>query len=217
MASLGGFSIGQTWKLVKTLARSDGRPPDLEAEFATLREKVPAPVLWMFGKTQSGKTSIIRYLTGAEDAAIGNGFRPCTRTSREYPFPTADVPVLTFIDTRGVDEPGYDPAEDITALDSRANLLVVTSRVADFAHGNVRDALRKVRAANPSRPVLLVLTCLHEPLLPAPHPVPYPFVTAPNAVPDALARLIAEQAKQFDGLVDRIVPVDLTKPEEGFP
>jgi uncharacterized protein (DUF697 family)/predicted GTPase len=183
-------------------------------------------VFWLFGKTQSGKTSLIRYLTGAEDAAIGSGFRPCTRTSREYPFPSADVPVLTFLDTRGVDEPGYDPAEDLAAFDSRAHLVVVTCRASDFAHGTVREALRKVRDANRKRPVLLVLTCLHEALLPAPHPTPYPFAplagpagqppATTGPVPDALARLIAEQAKQYDGLYDRIVPVDLTKPDEGF-
>lgn len=212
---------------MKRAFHSHGRPPDLEVEFAALREKLPAPVFWLFGKTQSGKTSLVRFLTGAEDAAIGSGFRPCTRTSREYPFPTQDVPVLTFLDTRGVDEPGYDPAEDIAAFDSRAHLLVVTSRVSDFAHGNLRHALEQVRKVNRSRPAVLVLTCLHEALLPEPHPVPYPFdplASKPGeppakigAVPEQLARLIDEQTKQFAGLVDRVVPVDLTKPEEGFP
>ena len=216
---LSGASLRDTWHVVRQLWRSDGRPPDLEAELARLRAKVPAPVFWLFGKTQSGKTSLIRYLTGAEDAAIGSGFRPCTRTSREYPFPAADVPILTFLDTRGVDEPGYDPAEDQAAFDGRAHLMVVTSRVRDFAHGGVREALAKIRAANRHRPVILVLTCLHEALLPAPHPVPYPFDPAApaGAIPADLAKAIAEQTKQFAGLVDRVVPVDLTKPDEGFP
>jgi len=40
---------------------------------------MPAPVIWLFGKVQSGKTSIIRALTGAERAQIGGGFKPCTR------------------------------------------------------------------------------------------------------------------------------------------
>jgi uncharacterized protein (DUF697 family)/predicted GTPase len=212
-----GAPLGDTWKLVRQLVRANGRPPDLEKELAGLRTRVPAPVFWLFGKTQSGKTSLVRFLTGAEDAAIGSGFRPCTRTSREYPFPTADVPVLTFLDTRGVDEPGYDPAEDIAAFDPRAHLLVVTSRVTDFAHGGVRDALRTIRDSNRSRPCVLVLTCLHEALLPDPHPTPYPFDAPGGAVPDKLARLIAKQTEEFAGLVDRVVPVDLTKPEEGFP
>lgn len=216
-----------TWGAVRGLARRlwapDSAPPDLDAELATLRAKVPAPVFWLFGKTQSGKSSLIKYLTGAEDAAIGSGFRPCTRTSREYPFPTAEVPVLTFLDTRGVDEPGYDPAEDIAAFHGRAHLVVVTCRITDFAHGGVRTALAKIRADNRSRPVVLALTCLHEIDPQNPHPVPYPFdplagvVPKPlGTVPDDLRRLVEKQATEFAGLVDRIVPIDLTRPEEGY-
>jgi uncharacterized protein (DUF697 family) len=201
-------------------------PPDLEPTFAELRSQVPTPVFWLFGKTQSGKTSIVRYLTGADDAAIGNGFRPCTRTSRMFPFPSEEAPLLTFLDTRGVDEPGYDPAEDIAAFDAQAHLLLVTSRVSDFAHGGVRDALAKIRDANRHRPVVLALTCLHEPHPQDQHPQPYPFdplavpagqppaVTA--AAPDDVLRLIREQTEQFEGLIDRVVPLDLTRPEEGY-
>lgn len=227
MASLFG---GSTWRqaagAVRRLWRANDPPPDLDAELAALRDRVPAPVFWLFGKTQSGKTSIIRYLTGAEDAAIGSGFRPCTRTSRKYPFPTADVPVLTFLDTRGVDEPGYDPAEDIAAFDPQAHLMVVTSRITDFAHGGVRAALQTIRRANPGRPVVLALTCLHEVNPADPHPAPYPFdplaaepgkpPAMPHPVPDNLARLVAKQTEQFAGLVDRVVPLDLTRPEEGY-
>jgi uncharacterized protein (DUF697 family) len=215
-----------TWGAVRGAARrlwSADAPPDLHAELASLRAKVPAPAFWLFGKTQSGKTSVVKFLTGAEDAAVGSGFRPCTRTSREYPFPTPEVPVLTFLDTRGVDEPGYDPAEDIAAFDARAHLMVVTCRITDFAHGGVRDALRKVRQANRSRPVVLALTCLHEIDPQNPHPTPYPFdplagvIPRPvGAVPDALFRLVSRQADEFAGLVDRIVPLDLTRPEEGY-
>lgn len=220
------FGVKRTWDVVRRLWRPDVVTLDLEKELEALRVKVPAPVFWLFGKTQSGKTSLIRYLTGAEDAAIGNGFRPCTRTSRVYPFPTPEVPVLTFLDTRGADEPGYDPAEDIAAFDAQAHLTIVTCRLTDFAHGGVRDALGKVRRANRKRPVVLALTCLHEPRPQDQHPQPYPFdplavkegeppaVTGP--VPDDVARLVREQTAQFEGLVDRVVPVDLTRPEEGY-
>ena len=219
------LGLTDTWKIVRRLWSGDV-PPDLEADLAALRLKVPAPTFWLFGKTQSGKTSLIRYLTGAEDAAIGNGFRPCTRTSRTYPFPTPEVPVLTFLDTRGVDEPGYDPAEDIAAFDAQAQLVIVTSRLTDFAHGHVRDALAKIRDANRSRPVVLALTCLHELDPQSQHPQPYPFdplavpAGEPPAVtgtaPEDLVRLVREQTKQFEGLVDRVVPIDLTRPEEGY-
>jgi uncharacterized protein (DUF697 family) len=214
--------FGLDWKQTARRLWSPNEPPtDLEGELAALRAKVPPPVFWLFGKTQSGKTSIIRYLTGSEDAAIGSGFRPTTRTSRQYPFPSAEVPVLTFLDTRGVDEPGYDPAEDIAAFDSQAHLMVVTSRITDFAHGGVRTALKKVRDANSNRPVILALTCLHEVDPTDPHPTPYPFDPLATScqltgVPDDLARLVSKQREQFGDLVDRVVPIDLTRPEEGY-
>ena len=34
--------------------------------------------------------------------------------------------------------------------------------------------------------------------------------------PTDLLRSLAEQRQRFDGLVDRVVPVDITPPEEGF-
>lgn len=221
-----GGRLRHTWQAVRTLWRRD--QPDWEAELADLRAKVPAPVFWLFGKTQSGKTSVVRFLTGADDAAIGSGYRPCTRTSRLFPFPTPDAPVLKFLDTRGVDEPDYDPAEDIAQSDAQADLVLVTCRLTDFAHGNLRSALAKVHAAAPDRKVVLFLTCLHEAFPQQQHPQPYPFdplhadaTPAPvvddvDALPPDLVRLVREQTVQFAGLVDRVVPVDLTRPEEGF-
>ena len=138
--------MGRVWNAVKRTVTGDtSPPPDLDATLTELRAKTPAPVFWLLGKTQSGKTSIIRYLTGAEDAVIGSGFRPCTRTSRLYQFPTPDAPLLTFLDTRGVDEPGYDPAEDIAAIDPQAHVVIVTAKATDFAQGNIRMTLERVR------------------------------------------------------------------------
>jgi uncharacterized protein (DUF697 family) len=196
----------------------------LAAKLQALRDATPAPVFWLIGRTQSGKTSLVKYLTGADDAAIGNGFRPCTRTSREYPFPNDTEPVLKFLDTRGVDEPGYNPTEDLAQFNEAAHLVIVTVRLTDFTTGNLREALATIRSANPKRPVVLILTCLHEAFPQQQHPHPYPFdtatlpptITGEEALPTDLTRLVREQAKVFAGLVDRIVPVDLTKPEEGF-
>ena len=53
-----------------------------------MHRRTPIPVIWLFGKTQSGKTSIVKFLTGADSAEIGNGFQPCTRFSRHYLFPS---------------------------------------------------------------------------------------------------------------------------------
>lgn len=206
-----------------------GKNIDVDKELSEVRAKTPAPVLWLFGKTQSGKTSLIRFLTGSSDAEIGSGFRPCTRFSRMYPFPTEAAPVFTFLDTRGVDEPGYDPAEDLAQFDSQSHLMLVTCRVRDFATGNMREALKKIRAANRRRPVVLVLTCLHEAYPQTQHPQPYPYgelvaIPASNVIPppnpppptDAVWHLIATQREHYEGLVDRILPVDLTQPEEGY-
>src|SRR5215471_21281961 len=116
--------MSQLWGTVKRMfRRSDDRPPDLEATLSELRHRTPAPVFWLLGKTQSGKTSIIKFLTGAEDAEIGQGFRPCTRFSRQYEFPTPEAPLLTFLDTRGMDEPGYDAAEDIARFNELAHVV----------------------------------------------------------------------------------------------
>jgi uncharacterized protein (DUF697 family)/predicted GTPase len=229
--------MSQLWGTVKRMfGGGDDRPPDLDATLSELRVKTPAPVFWLIGKTQSGKTSIIKFLTGAEDAAIGSGFRPTTKTTRRYEFPTADAPLLSFLDTRGLDEPSYDPQEDIAALDSQAHVVIVTAKATDFAQGNVRSALEPIRRANPSRPVVLCVTTLHEAIPRQPLPVPYPFgnhaspgndgpykshktygTYADAPPPDDLRRSIDHHAQEFAGLFDELVPIDFTRPEDKFP
>lgn len=216
--------MSRVWTVFKRMfAKDDGPPPDLEAALTELRTKTPTPVFWLLGKTQSGKSSIIRYLTGADQAVIGSGFRPCTRTTRQFQFPTPEAPLLAFMDTRGVDEPGYDPAEDIAAIDSQAHVVIVTAKATDFAQGNIRHALEPIRRANPSRPVLLVVTCLNEAIPRQLHPTPYPFAPLlengpldPD-LPEQLRRAIDEHRRAFEGLFDACVAIDLTKPEDGFP
>lgn len=216
--------MGRIWDVVRRIATADNSPPpDLDATLAGLRARTPAPVFWLLGKTQSGKTSITRFLTGADEAVIGSGYRPCTKTSRKFQFPTPDAPLMEFLDTRGVDEPGYDPAEDIAAFDPVAHVVVVTAKATDFAQGNVRAALGPIRRATPSRPVILCVTCLNEAIPRQPHPTPYPFdksgVTGHEipAVPEPLRRCIEEHRRAFAGLYDLCVPIDLTRPEDGFP
>lgn len=209
--------MSQVWGTLKRMFRRGERPPDLEATLTELRAKSPAPVFWLVGKTQSGKTSIIRFLTGADEAVIGSGFRPTTRTTRRFEFPNADAPLLTFLDTRGLDEPGYDPTADIDALDPQAHVVIVTAKATDFAQGNVRTVLEPIRQANPSRPVVLCITALHEAIPRQPHPVPYPFADLASGGPDDLSRCIEEHTRGFAGLYDVVVPIDLTKPEDGFP
>ena len=213
-----------------------------ERQREELLKKTPVPVIWLFGKTGSGKSSIVRYLTGATAAEIGNGFRPQTKTALQYDFPTSDQPIVKFLDTRGLGEVGYDAAEDLAAFDSQAHVIVVVARVMDHALAELIEPLKQVRAARPTRPVVLALTCLHEAYPFEQHPDPDPFeigrgsradgqrseaeTEAPpsssslNPQPSTLnlnlQRSLAEQQQRFKGQVDRIVPIDLTKPEEGF-
>ena len=192
-----------------------------------LLRRSPVPVFWLFGKTGSGKSSIIRHLTGAESATIGSGFRPETRQSYRFDFPATESPIIEFLDTRGLGESGYDPEEDIAAFSESTHLMIVTARVLDHALAPVVDPLRRIRKAARHRPVVLALTCLHQADPQAQHPEPDPFdgIAAadmadagrlPATLPENLRRSIAEQVRRFDGLVDAVVPIDLTRPEEGF-
>lgn len=185
-----------------------------------LRSKVPIPEIWLFGKTGSGKSSVIRYLTGAESAAIGEGYRPETKASQRFDFPDSLEPLLTFVDTRGLGEASYDPSEDIARFAESTQLMVVTVKVTDHALQNIITPLRGIRRESPGRPILLVLTCLHEaggnldltagadPFSSSDH--------VPREIPDQLQILIDEKATQFAGLHDAVIPIDLTKPEDQF-
>ncbi len=65
---------------------------DYQAEVDQLRSRAPVPTLWLFGKTGSGKSSIVRYLTGAEAATIGKGFDPKPRPREGLIFPITKSP-----------------------------------------------------------------------------------------------------------------------------
>jgi uncharacterized protein (DUF697 family) len=214
--------LGKLWDRARGLFSPRVREEEMKEHLEALRKQAPTSVFWLFGKTQSGKSSLVRYLTGADRAEIGKGFQPCTRFSSRYVFPSEQTPLLDFLDTRGLDEPGYDPAEDLAKFDSEAHVVLVEVKALDHAQLNVLAALKRVRAARPHRPVVLVLTCLHEAYPQQQHPLPYPFDAdgkLPEPPPEQLANLaasIAEQRRQFEGLVDRVVAVDLTPAEEGF-
>lgn len=194
----------------------------LEKALLQASKSQPPPVLWLLGKTQSGKTSIIRSLTGSDKAEIGNGFRPCTRTARLYDFP-ASAPLVRFLDTRGLGETAYDPEEDIRVCESQAHLIIVVMKAVDLQQDAVLKVLHAVRKRHPDWPVLLVQTCLHE-AYPADfdHPQPYPFDkdTWQNFAPPDLERVLTAQRALFSALPGQgavmSVPVDLTLESDGF-
>src|SRR5262249_1807716 len=156
-------------------------------------------------------------------------------------FPTPEAPLLTFLDTRGLDEPGYDPHEDLERFGATAHVVLVTVKALDHAQERVLAHLRAIHAAQPSRPIVLLLTCLHEGYPQQPHSPPSPFETPSPPTPpprsggeglsgetlstqhsalstqhSALLRTLEEQRRRFEGLAGWVVPVDLTRPEEGF-
>jgi uncharacterized protein (DUF697 family) len=226
--------------MFERIKQAFSRPRDeaLQEQIDELRKRTPMPVFWLYGKTQSGKTSVVKLLTGADDAEIGQGFKPCTRFSRQYLFPTTEAPLLAFLDTRGVDEPGYDAAEDLARFNAQAHVVIVTVKVMDHALESLLTQLHKIRHSQPGRPVVLALTCLHEAYPQQQHVLPYPFAGAltpdvgtrlgapPSAgvpqgdhapvVPEPLLISIREQCRRFAGLADVVVPIDLTPPVEGF-
>lgn len=230
------FDWLKTWFGLRSL--SDDQFENQRLEYLN---RIPTPVFWLFGKTGSGKSSIIRYLTGSTQAEIGNGFQPQTKTSYQFEYPSSTETLLKFLDTRGLGEVGYDPATDIKTFDESTHVVIVVARVLDHSLADIVEPLRAIRAARPTRPILLALTCLHEAYPFQQHPSPDPFdvpTTSSKAtetstsfefrhtdkmpqfsnhgVSAELERAIREQVERFEGLVDRVVPIDLTRPEEGF-
>ncbi len=194
----------------------------LEASLRAAREKMPVPVLWLLGKTQAGKTSIISVLTGSEAAEVGNGFQPCTRGSRFYDFP-AEGPVVRFLDTRGLGEVSYDPSDDIRYCESEAHLMVAVMKVSDINQAAVFEVLHRVREYHPEWPLLLVQTGLHELYPPGVGHImswPYDDDPLPESVPIELKRALLAQRSAAEALPGsapvRWVAVDLTLPEDGF-
>ena len=194
---------------------------DFQAALARLRQETKPPVIWLFGKVQSGKTSIIRALTGAERAQIGSGFAPCTRWASRYEFPNGEFPLAVFLDTRGLGEVGYDPQEDIAAFRDQAHMVLVVVKALDMALEQVISALKAIIRDKPSWPVVVAQTTLHQgyPREMHDHLIPYPFVTdpLPPQVPGDLARALLFQRSLFDRIaVKQFVPIDFTLPEDGF-
>jgi uncharacterized protein (DUF697 family) len=172
----------------------------------------------LFGKTGSGKSSIVRYLTGIEQAEVGNGFQPKTLTSRQFDFPSPEQPVIRFLDTRGLAEGHYDPEEDIREFNDSTHVMIVTVRVSDHALEDVIGALREFRRAKPLRPVVLALTCLHDLYPGQQHRAPDPFADGGDLerIPLDVRRALEHHRQVFGDLIDRVVPIDITKPEDGF-
>jgi uncharacterized protein (DUF697 family) len=199
---------------------------------ATSGEKVAelasraAPVIWLVGKVQAGKTSIVRALTDATAAEVGEGYKPCTRTARIFDFP-ADAPAIRFLDTRGLGEKGYDPAEDIGVHEAQAHLMLAVMKALDPQQEAVVAAVKAARKRHPGWPLIVAQTTLHEAYAPGQnHPATYPYAEPGGALPDShaipadLARSLAYQRSLFADLPGGglcvFVPIDFTQAGDGY-
>jgi uncharacterized protein (DUF697 family) len=181
-----------------------------------------APVVWLLGKVQSGKTSIIRELTQASDAEIGGGFEACTKTARVFDFPS-EAPIIRFLDTRGLGEVAYDPTEDIAFCEDRSHLLLAVVKALDSQQQAVLSAIRAARTRHPDWPLVVAQTSLHEGYRPGTkHVLPYPFGSGRAAGPSLhdLTRALDHQRSLFATLPGRgalaFVAIDFTQPGDGF-
>ncbi|MFA5923953.1 MAG: DUF697 domain-containing protein [Methylococcaceae bacterium] len=193
---------------------------EINERFDAIKSSMPTPVFWLLGKTQSGKTSIIKALTGDSRAQIGNGMHSCTRTAFTYDFPDSQDCIMRFLDTRGLGEVDYEPDGDIEAFREQAHVLIVVMKAMDHSQHAVMEAVRSIHKAKPDWPVIVVQTALHEGYTdPASeHLSPYPFdgKAWTKIIPENLRRSLLEQRKLFKGMDAQFVPVDLTLPEDGY-
>lgn len=192
-------------------------PEQLKEILAQIRDQLPTTEVVLIGKPQAGKSSITRALTGADLSIVGSGFRPHTRHTQQYAFPTNDLPLLIFTDTVGLGETAQDTEDIYQELENQlangkhAQILVLTIKITDFATDSLHRLAQQLRQKFPHIPCLLVITCLHEIYPPEQvnHP-PYP----PNFT--TLQEAAQALQTQFADLTTHTVLVDFTLEEDGF-
>jgi uncharacterized protein (DUF697 family) len=217
-------TLDRLWKSVSEVQFGEMRASRASANDLRKRGQGMAPVVWLLGKTGAGKTAIVAALTGSPRAAIGEGFEPCTRTATIYDVPP-ELPLIRFLDTRGLGEVDYDPAEDIAWCERQSHLLLVAMQVADPAQQTVLRVVTQARRRHFNWPIVVAQTGLHR-LYAAGigHPDPYPYTGGPedethDTMPQPLRQALAFQRRLFDGLPGPrpcFVPIDFTVPEDGL-
>ncbi|AFY78067.1 uncharacterized protein associated with GTPases [Pleurocapsa sp. PCC 7327] len=205
--------VAQT--VVKWFSVSEDRVVEI---LETVRSQLPTTEAFLIGKPQTGKSSIVRGLTGVSAEIVGQGFRPHTQHTEHYAYPSSDLPLLIFTDTVGLGDVNQDTQTIVRELigdlnqESRgARVLILTVKINDFATDALRQIARQLRQKYRDIPCLLAVTCLHEvyPSSAADHP-PYP--------PDfeEVNRAFAALQQTFAGLYDRAVLIDFTLEGDGY-
>lgn len=172
-----------------------GSSPALEEVLQSHRQQVP--VLWLIGKTGAGKSSVVHKLTGDSRAQIGSGFEPCTKSAAFYDHPQT-APVLRFLDTRGLGEANYDPAEDLAMAEQGSHAILLLTRADDPAQETVLAALRT---------------------LPEPIPIVHVHTALHTVAAHSLDRAIRFNHQQVIDCLQRDLPevrIDFTEIDDGF-
>jgi uncharacterized protein (DUF697 family) len=216
---LSSMSIFTEWSLKElNEAIFSQKVIDIDVKIEEIKQKLPTPVFWLLGKTQAGKSSLVRALTG--NGEIGNGFQPCTKRSHFYDFPSSSHPLIRFLDTRGLGETTYDPIEDLAWCANQAHLLIVVMKALDMNQKDIVEAVMTIHKKHPDWQIIVIQTSLHEGYSDHTdqHVIPYPFHENPIAstVPHKLTQALLHQRDWFKGLPVHFVAVDFTLPEDGF-
>ena len=183
-----------------------------------VRQELPTTEALLIGKPQTGKSAIIRGITGVSAEIVGQGFRPHTQNTQRYTYPAEDLPLLIFTDTVGLGD-AYQHTDtviaellaDLSENTGRAQVFIVTVKINDFATDSLLEITKQLRQKYPKIPCLLAVTCLHQLYPPntADHP-PYP--------PDFedINRAYQEIKETFKDLYDNSVLIDFTLEEDGY-
>ena len=185
---------------------------------AKVRSELPTTEALLIGKPQSGKSSIVRGLTGVSAEIVGQGFRPHTQHTERYAYPSNDVPLLIFTDTVGLGDVNRETqlviqelVGDLQQQTQCARVLILTVKINDFATDTLRQIAQQLRKRYPEIPCLLAVTCLHElyPSSTADHPAYPPDYEEVNRAFTALQQAFAD-------LCDRAVLIDFTLEEDEY-
>jgi uncharacterized protein (DUF697 family)/GTP-binding protein EngB required for normal cell division len=189
---------------------------------ASVKDKLPTIEVVLIGKTQAGKSSIIRGLTGVSAEIVGQGFRPHTQHIQRYDYPSSDLPILTFTDTVGLGDVNQDTQKIIEELcadleqSRRARVLILTIKITDFANDALLQVIKGLRQRFPEIPCILAFTYLHL-LYPqnTDHPEYPPDLEPINRAFIALKSDFGSTKKERV-LYDHAVLIDFTLEEDGF-
>jgi uncharacterized protein (DUF697 family)/predicted GTPase len=184
----------------------------------TVRAELPTTEALLIGKPQTGKSSIVRGLTGVSAEIVGQGFRPHTQHTERYAYPSSELPLLIFTDTVGLGDVNQDTQAviedlitDLEKSSQRARVLILTVKINDFATETLREIAQKLRQQYPEIPCLLAVTCVHE---------VYPPSAAdhPDYPPDyeEVNRAFGAIEAAFTGLYNKSVLIDFTLEEDDY-